>query len=185
MALSVPIWLYMWLVPVPPPARAAAPGHPAARGNATMSDLYDADFRRWTECQSGLLRRMGAGDRVNDQVDWNHVAEEIESLGKSDRRQVINRVATIVEHLMRLAASPADPPRPGWRRTVITQRARLNILLADSPSLRTEVPQAIAASIDRARILTAEALAEHSEQATIDLAAFTVTVDQVLGDWLP
>ena len=109
MALSVPIWLYVWLVPVPPPARAAAPGHQAVRGNATMSDLYDADFRRWTERQSGLLRRMGAGDRVNDQVDWNHVAEEIESLGKSDRRQVINRVATIVEHLMRTRCLPGRP----------------------------------------------------------------------------
>jgi hypothetical protein len=106
-----------------------------------MSDLYDADFRRWTERQSGLLRRMGAGDRVNDQVDWSHVAEEIESLGKSDRRQVINRVATIVEHLMRLAASPADPPRPGWRRTVITQRAGSPFCLRTAPACGRRFPQ--------------------------------------------
>jgi hypothetical protein len=64
MALTVPFWLYVWLVPARPPARAST----AARGNA-MSDLYDADFRRWNERQSGLLRRMGAGDRVNDQVE--------------------------------------------------------------------------------------------------------------------
>ncbi len=35
----------------------------------------------WSERQAGLLRRMGPGERVNDQVDWTNVAEEIESLG--------------------------------------------------------------------------------------------------------
>ena len=46
--------------------------------SAAMSDLYDTDILAWSARQAELLRRMAAGDRVNDQVDWENVAEEIE-----------------------------------------------------------------------------------------------------------
>lgn len=52
-----------------------------------MAD-YDTDVLLWSERQAALLRRMGAGERVNDQVDWPNVAEEIESLGRSDKREM-------------------------------------------------------------------------------------------------
>ena len=42
-----------------------------------MSDLYDTDLVIWSERQAELLRRMAAGERVNDQIDWENVAEEI------------------------------------------------------------------------------------------------------------
>ncbi len=50
----------------------------------------------WSREQAELLRRMGAGERLNDQVDWEHVAEEIESLGNSDRRDVRSRIHTVL-----------------------------------------------------------------------------------------
>jgi hypothetical protein len=50
-----------------------------------MSDLYD-DVLLWSERQAALLRRMAAGERVNDQVDWENVAEEIEDVGRSSLR---------------------------------------------------------------------------------------------------
>ncbi len=43
---------------------------------------YDADFVLWSREQADLLRRMAAGERVNDQVYWENLAEEIESLEK-------------------------------------------------------------------------------------------------------
>jgi hypothetical protein len=44
-------------------------------------DLYDDDILWWSEQQAELLRRVAAGERVNDQVDWDNVVEEIEALG--------------------------------------------------------------------------------------------------------
>jgi Domain of unknown function DUF29 len=45
-----------------------------------MSDLYDTDILAWSKRQADLLRRVAAGERVNDQVDWGNVAEEIEDI---------------------------------------------------------------------------------------------------------
>jgi hypothetical protein len=42
-----------------------------------MSDHYDTDILRWAEHQTDLLRRLAAGERMNDQVDWENVVEEI------------------------------------------------------------------------------------------------------------
>ena len=48
-----------------------------------MSDLYDTDILAWSDRQADLLRRMAAGERVNDQVDWENVAEEIQDMGNN------------------------------------------------------------------------------------------------------
>ena len=45
-----------------------------------MSDLYDEDVVTWSEQQAALLRRVAAGERVNDQVDWINIIDEVESL---------------------------------------------------------------------------------------------------------
>ena len=105
-----------------------------------MSD-YDTDLMLWSERQAALLRRAAAGERVNDQVDWENVAEEIESLGKSDRRELHNRSATILVHLIKLTTSPADGPRTGWHETILEQRRRVarcsrKVPACGPPSLR-------------------------------------------------
>ena len=69
---------------------------------------YGTDLVLWSREQADLLRRMAAGERVNDQVDWENVAEEIESLGNSDRRDVRSRIHTVLRHLIKLQVSPAD-----------------------------------------------------------------------------
>ena len=51
-------------------------------------------------------------------IDWENVAEEIETLGRSERRVVASRIQMIVEHLLKLTVSPAAGPRQGWARTV-------------------------------------------------------------------
>ena len=53
-----------------------------------MSDLYDTDVLAWSRQQSELLRRLAAGERVNDKVDWPNVIEEIDSVGRSELRAV-------------------------------------------------------------------------------------------------
>jgi hypothetical protein len=57
-----------------------------------MSDLYDTDVLEWSERQADLLRRLAAGERVNSaDLDWQHVAEEIEDVGKSELRNCSTR----------------------------------------------------------------------------------------------
>jgi hypothetical protein len=58
-----------------------------------MSDLYDEDVLLWSERQAELLRRRTAGELVNDaELDWSHIAEEIESVGISERRPLASSV---------------------------------------------------------------------------------------------
>jgi Domain of unknown function DUF29 len=77
---------------------------------STVTD-YDRDLLVWSERQAALLRRVAAGDRVNDQIDWSNVAEEVEALGKSERRELQSRIAIVLLHLIKLQASPATDPR--------------------------------------------------------------------------
>ncbi len=150
-----------------------------------MSDLYDADVVIWSERQAALLRRMAAGERVNDQIDWANVAGEIEALGISDRRELRNRVRTILAHLLKLQVSPATEPQAGWCETVLEHRAQLRTLLRDSPSLNATLSAAISEELVEARALALASLAYHKEQPRFDPAALTYTDEQVLGPWLP
>ena len=149
-----------------------------------MSD-YETDLVIWADRQADLLRRMGAGERVNDQVDWENVAEEIEALARSDRRALRNRVRTILVHLIKLLASPATEPRAGWIETVYEQRSAIAELLDDSPSLRPLLAPAITRELPEACGQAAAALAAHNETPRADPAGMMFTVDQVLGPWLP
>ena len=149
-----------------------------------MSD-YDTDLLLWSERQAALLRRAAAGERVNDQVDWENIAEEIDALGKSDRRELTNRVRTILTHLIKLQVFPATEPRPGWHETIIEQRAVVETVLDDSPSLRAAVPTIISKSLPTARAAALASLAAYGEQPRVDPAVLDYTADQVLGPWLP
>lgn len=146
---------------------------------------YDTDFVLWSREQAELLRRMGAGERLNDQVDWDNVAEEIESLGNSDRRDVRSRVHTVLRHLIKLQVSPADGPRAGWKRTVAEQRVQIERLLEDSPSLRQFASEAIGKELPSARNMALLDLAEFAERLATDPESLTFSEAQVLGPWLP
>jgi hypothetical protein len=151
-----------------------------------MSDLYETDFVLWAKEQADLLRLRADGKLDNEAgLDWSNIAEEIDALAKSDRRELKSRVLTIMEHLIRLQASPATEPSGGWRRTIIEQRARLRSLLEDSPSLEREVAGAIADGLPTARALASVSLAEHGERPRVDPAEIVFTEEQVIGPWLP
>jgi hypothetical protein len=146
---------------------------------------YDTDFVLWSREQADLPRRMSAGERVNDLVDWENVAEEIDSLGRSDWRELRRRVQVTLRHLIQLLASAAVPPRQGWRRTVVEQRAQIRVLLEDSPSSARRVPEAISSEFPLALTLALSDLAEFGEQPVADPATLTFTDAQVLGPGCP
>jgi hypothetical protein len=100
--------------------------------------LYDLDFYQWTQSQSDLLRVEGW-----EQLDWQHIAEEIESLGKKDKRQVQSRLAVLITHLLNWEYQP-EKRSPSWRKTLKEQRFRLMLILNDSPSLKVGLPEFVA-----------------------------------------
>src|SRR3954471_14161748 len=149
-----------------------------------MSD-YDTDILTWSERQAALLRRIGAGEKVNDQVDWENVAEEIEALGRSERSALENPVATIIEHLAKLEASPAIDPRMGWQETIVRTRANVAKLIQRGRKLRDALDQIVADEHATALQLVARLLALHGETPLVPLDPIHFTQDQVLSDWFP
>ena len=71
------------------------------------SDLYRDDIRLWFEIQNALLRGLAAGEAVADQVDWPHVAEEIEDLGRADAQRLNNQQQEVARLTALLAAAEA------------------------------------------------------------------------------
>jgi hypothetical protein len=149
-------------------------------GNAA---LYEEDFVRWTEQQSRALREA-AEVGTDLPLDWGNLAEEIESLGASQRRELRSRLAVILEHLMKLEHSPVSDPRTGWMDTISRERLNIEYLLEDSPSLRSEFGPMIEKLKPRvARLATASLFGYGQTVKTLPPPSYTE--EQVLGDWLP
>ena len=96
---------------------------------------YDEDFFAWTQVQAAGLR-----DAQGAELDYGNLAEEIESLGKSQWHALENRLAVLVRHLLKWRYQHATRPRGrSWRSTIWEQRSRIRRLLRQSPSLRPHV----------------------------------------------
>lgn len=95
-----------------------------------MNNLYDDDVVAWAEQQAALIRA-----RQWSQLDIDNVAEEIEDVGKSDKRALRNHMMVLLVHLLKWAYQPVR--RSGsWSRTIGTQRAAIMDAFEDSPSLK-------------------------------------------------
>jgi hypothetical protein len=155
--------------------------------SGSSAQLYEEDFVRWTEEQAAVLREA-AKLGTNLPLDWENLAEEIDSLGRSQRHELRSRIATIIEHLIKLRQSLATDARSGWMDTIDRERDDIELLLRDSPSLRPEVARVIAEEGPRALRRAHRSLLRHDELASA-AAALSVGADfteqQVLGDWFP
>jgi hypothetical protein len=96
---------------------------------------YDEDVYLWSVQQATALREAAAAGS-NLPVDWENVAEEIESVGRSELHALESALTRVIEHLLKLEYSPAVDPRAGWRTSVLKHRIRAVGELEDSPSLR-------------------------------------------------
>src|SRR4051794_23342164 len=111
--------------------------------------LYDEDFVAWTEQQAEALRAAARGTS-NQALDWENLAEEIESLGRSDKRELRSQIYRIIRHLLKLQFSPATDPRSGWRESIRDGRMQADFVLADSPSLKPQLERFVAEEMPRA-----------------------------------
>lgn len=113
---------------------------------------YEEDCHAWTQEQARLLRSgaLRALDAAN-------LAEEIESIGRSDRRELKSRLTVLLAHLLILLAHlliwehQPEQRSTGWLGTIVEQRRRIADLLADSPSLATALEDSLAAAYADAR----------------------------------
>jgi Domain of unknown function DUF29 len=151
--------------------------------SSSAARLYEADFVRWTEEQSCALREA-AKIGTNLPLDWENLAEEVESLGRSQRRELRSRIAVILEHLVKLERSPAADRRGGWMETIARERSEIELLLNHSPSLKGDVARMIAEESSRVARLTARLLRLRGEEVG-NIAPPTYSEEQVLGDWYP
>ena len=152
----------------------------ATRLKAKASDLYEQDIYAWSKEQADLLRA-----RRFEELDLEHLIEEVDDLGESLKRSVRSRIRNIIEHLLKLEHSPAPEPRRGWYDTVIAQRS--DLLDELTPSIRREVEPTLPDLYDRARRNAATSLRTHDENSAAEAlpTACPYSLDQITGDWLP
>ncbi|GAX35616.1 DUF29 domain-containing protein [Nodularia sp. NIES-3585] len=111
----------------------------------TLAQLYETDFVAWTEQTVKLIRAAQFA-----QVDWDAVIEEIESLGRSERRELKSRLEVLLQHLLKWQYQ-SNLQSGSWRNTIDEQRNRIADLLQESPSLKSYPEVVLAESYSRGR----------------------------------
>jgi len=102
------------------------------------NSLYDQDFYAWANDQARLLR---AGKL--SEADIDHIAEEIESIGRAEKRELVSRLKVLLMHLLKWRFQPTGRPT-SWRLTIEEQRSEVVDHLADNPSLKAKLPETVA-----------------------------------------
>jgi hypothetical protein len=137
---------------------------------------YDSDFYQWTQTQTTALL-----DKDFAALDLEHLVEEIEALGKSDRRALQNHLKVVLHLLLKWAYQPQERERrgPGWQDSIDESRTQIELILQDSPSLRPALHQALTWAYPRAR---RKAQRETHLPLTTFPEACPWPLDQVLDD---
>ena len=135
------------------------------------STTYDTDFYLWTQQQAALLRQGQL-----QAVDVTNLAEEIESMGKSDRRAIESYLFVILTHLLKWQFQPNRRGK-SWRLSVSNGRREIERLLRDSPSLKPQLPELAMAEYPGAR-------RQAADETSLPLSSFPeicpFTIEQIM-----
>ena len=115
-------------------------------------DLYDHDILAWSQHQADLLRRVARGERVNE-VDWEHVVEEIEDVGLSHLNAVQSYLRLRLVHLLKVHGWPESPAAGHWRGEIVSFQADAAQRFA--PSMRQRIDPDRLYSIAREQVSAA------------------------------
>ena len=94
--------------------------------------LYEEDILLWVKDTSAKLK---AGDFEN--LDLENLIEEVESLGISQRKELLSRLTVLLAHILKRIYVNLPHDYNGWERTISTQGIQLRVLLKEVPSLKT------------------------------------------------
>lgn len=138
---------------------------------------YDRDFYAWTAEQAGQLRRVKPAG-----IDWKNLAEEVESLGRSDKRAIGSDLKIVLEHLIKWKFQP-EKRSESWTDLIEEHRDRIARIIEDSPSLASTPGDVLFGEYRKAR---RKALRDTKlPQARIPVAC-PFTIEEVLDpEYLP
>jgi hypothetical protein len=142
-----------------------------------LSEEYDRDYYQWILKNVQLLKE----GRFNN-IDAANIAEELESMVKRDKRQLVNRMIVLLTHLLKWHYQ-FEARSSSWKGTIMEQRRRLQQLLNDSPSLKPLLEEQLLTAWKEAResasVETGQAITTYPEQCIWD-------TDEILNpEWLP
>jgi predicted DNA-binding ribbon-helix-helix protein len=141
------------------------------------SELYEQDFYQWIETTAKLLR-----DRNFSALDMDNLIEEIETMGRSEKRSLRSALKVLLMHLLKYKYQP-EKRSNSWKSTIIEQRDRLKEYLADSPSLKPYLREVFTQCYQESKTLAAS-------ETRLSIKIFPVespfTIEQTLDfDYLP
>ena len=110
---------------------------------------YQGDFYGWTQQQADLLR---AGQFA--EIDIENLIEEVETMGRSEKRQLDSRLTVLLTHLLKWQYQ-TDRRGKSWRLTIIAQRDNFSVVLQDNPSLKPQLDAILAHAYKLARVYAA------------------------------
>jgi hypothetical protein len=116
----------------------------------TSETLYDEDFYAWTQQQAVLLRGLPP---AGNELDLEHIAEEIEDLGRSDLRAGQSLCEHIIEHFLRLEFSGLAEPADHWRDEIVEWRLQLEKVLTRGIEAKLDLPSRYRAALRLVRRL--------------------------------
>ncbi|MFQ4139407.1 DUF29 domain-containing protein [Nodosilinea sp. PGN35] len=152
----------------------------SADTNVKPTSLYEQDYQIWLDDTASCLK-----SRNFDALDLENLIEEIESLGRSDKRSLKSYLLRLCEHFFKLCYWEADRDRcfRGWDLEITNFRIRVSTILEDSPSLRRYLDDNFLSQYKQARRIFLKA--STLEDTTIPERPW-FTLEQVLDpDWLP
>jgi hypothetical protein len=141
-----------------------------------MPNTYDRDLTLWAKDTAQLLR-----ERRWDAIDWEHLIEEVEDLGKSERSAIASQMERIMVHLLKWQYQP-QRRSDSWLDSINDGRSQIRRKIEDSPSLRSHPEQVLEKEYVRAR-------REAARQTGLEISVFPelcpFIIEQVIEDWLP
>lgn len=132
---------------------------------------YQTDFYAWTQQQAVLLKagRLSELDAIN-------LLEEIESMGRSEKRELDSRLTVLLVHLLKWQYQPVRRGK-SWQLTIEGQRDNCADVLEDNPSLKAQLEALLVRSYNKARTLAAK-------ETGLDKSIFPLTCSWTLADIL-
>lgn len=138
-----------------------------------MQPRYEEDFYGWAMANASLLKQ----GKIKE-ADMDHIIEELEEMGRSEKAQLINRLSVLIAHLLKWQFQPDFRGR-SWSGTIEEQRHKIGRLIKENPSLKPKIPEAVKEGfLDSKSIL--------KKETSIDLKLLPTkcpyTFDQIMDD---
>ncbi|WP_206682725.1 DUF29 domain-containing protein [Chthonobacter albigriseus] len=139
----------------------------------TMPDTYEEDFYAWTQEQAAKLRA-----RSHNDIDWENLAEEIDSVGGQQKQEIENRLDQLLMHLLKARFQP-EQWKGGWQATIKVQRLGIQKVIRRNPSLKKYPADVLAEEYETARLL---AIAETGLPESTFPETCPFTIEEIMDD---